>query len=729
MAKDDCIVPLAGYSDRLSVRPGEAIGFKVSSTGTEPFVAWLTRSISADPNPAGMGIVEEPVEEAFAEQAFPSRYQPFHPGSHAIAEKQAFLRPGDGFLMVATIYPTLARETPQTILGVGDVNLFVSGDGAAAISVGKDVVSAPTGISLRRWYRLEAGFDAGSGRLFIRQRELGTTSPTEVQNSKRCGLTKGEVRQRASIAARMRNGVACEHFNGKIEAPGLYRGTERSDRSAIAQWDFSRDISTTTVRDASANQVDARLVNLPARAVTGSRWDATEMCWRHAPEHYGAIHFHEDDIYDFQWETDFTFRVPEDFPSGVYVMRISCGEHQDAMPFYVCPTRGRPRANLCVLIPTFTYAVYGNHARPDHDPSWQDRDREWNAYPYNPAEYRSYGLSTYNFHSDGSGICHASHRRPLFNLRPGYRTFGGSDCSGLRHFQADSHLISWLHAKGIAYDVITDWELHEEGLACLADYRAVMTTSHPEYQTDRTLDAIRAYRDSGGNLMYLGGNGFYWRIALHETETGAIEIRRTEGGIRAWAAEPGEYYNAFDGAYGGLWRRRGRPPQELVGIGFTAQGEFHGSHYRRKCFDPAYDWIFEGVHGDIIGDFGFSGGGAAGFEMDRVDHRLGSPDNVVVLASSEGHEDRPILVHEEQLTHLTNWPGEPAGSLLRADMVYFDLPSGGCVFAAGSITFCGSLPWNDFSNNVSTILENVVNRMTGAGLPDRSRPSVERSLG
>ena len=160
-------------------------------------------------------------------------------------------------------------------------------------------------------------------------------------------------------------------------------------------------------------------------------------------------------------------------------------------------------------------------------------------------------------------------------------------------------------------------------MACIADYRAVMTTSHPEYHTDRTLDALKGYRDSGGNLMYLGGNGFYWRVALHREEEGVIEIRRAEGGIRAWASEPGEYYNAFDGAYGGLWRRRGRPPQKLVGVGFTAQGEFHGSHYRRKCFDPAYDWIFEGVHGDIIGDFGFSGGGAAGFEMDRVDHRFG----------------------------------------------------------------------------------------------------------
>ena len=75
---------------------------------------------------------------------------------------------------------------------------------------------------------------------------------------------------------------------------------------------------------------------------------------------------------------------------------------------------------------------------PDYDPSWKYRVKDWSAYPHSPSEFRDYGLSTYNYHSDGSGICHASTNRPLFNLKPGYLTFGNSNCSGLRHFQADS---------------------------------------------------------------------------------------------------------------------------------------------------------------------------------------------------------------------------------------------------------------------------------------------------
>jgi N,N-dimethylformamidase len=501
---------------------------------------------------------------------------------------------------------------------------------------------------------------------------------------------------------------AISFFNGKIEAPQI-----SSDDKVIAAWDFACNISAMTV----PGQVgpDLALVNAPTRAVTGACWDASEMNWRHKPGHYAAIAFHQDEIYDFNWEVDFSFVIPPDLPSGAYVMRISCGDAYDAMPFFVCPELGKPRAKLCVLVSTFTYVIYGNHARPDYEPSWLERIKGWGAYPHNPAVFGDYGLSTYNNHRDGSGICHASHKRPLFNLRPGYLTFGQAECSGLRHFQADSHLISWLHAKGIDYDIVTDEELHNDGVAAIAGYAALVTGSHPEYHTAETLDALTAYRDQGGALHYLGGNGFYWRIARHSEDPGLLEIRRAEDGIRAWASEPGEYYNAFDGAYGGLWRRSGRAPQKLVGVGFTAQGEFIGMPYHRVCRDPDFDWVFDGIDSDVIGDFGFSGNGAAGFELDRTDTMLDSGHDITILAQSHDTGHDFMLVPEEQLTHLTNLSGGPEDEVRRADMVYFETKGGGRVFSVGSITFCGSLPWNNFDNNVSQLLHNVLAHSLGEG--------------
>jgi N,N-dimethylformamidase len=284
--------------------------------------------------------------------------------------------------------------------------------------------------------------------------------------------------------------------------------------------------------------------------------------------------------------------------------------------------------------------------------------------------------------------------------------------SGLRHLPADAHLLTWLDQQGIDYDIITDRELHDDGVAAIAPYQVLTTGAHPEYHTAETLDAIEAFRDGGGNLMYLGGNGFYWRVALHESEPGAIEIRRGEGGIRAWAAEPGEYFNAFDGNYGGMWRRNGRPPQSIAGLGFTAQGNFTASYYRRLEASRKGElaWMFEGIEGDLIGDFGLSGGGAAGFELDRTDYRLGTPENAVIVAQSENHDPETILVPEEMLTHVTNWAGQSSEELVRADMIYYRVPGGGQVFSTGSITYCGCLPWNGGENNVSRLTGNVLRR-------------------
>ena len=360
--------------------------------------------------------------------------------------------------------------------------------------------------------------------------------------------------------------------------------------------------------------------------------------------------------------------------------------------------------------------IYSNNARYDFGPALEQRMKDWNAYPWNPARHPEYGLSAYNLHSDGSGICHVSSLRPMMTLKSGYLTLLIDGCgSGHRHFQADTHLLAWLNHRGIDFDVVTDQELHDDGASCLAGYKAVLTTTHPEYHTANSLDAVEGYIRSGGNFCYLGGNGFYWRVALHGQAPGAIEIRRGEGGIRTWAAEPGEYYNAFDGQYGGLWRRNGRPPQKVAGTGFSAQGTFVGSYFRRtqRSYEDDVSWIFNGIEEDILGDFGLSGGGAAGYELDRVDPLLGSPDNVAIIACSENHIASYVAVPEELLTHVSTVTGEDPADLIRADMVYYETPAGGRIFSASSITFCGSLPHNGFDNNISRLLGNVVSEFLG----------------
>ena len=47
--------------------------------------------------------------------------------------------------------------------------------------------------------------------------------------------------------------------------------------------------------------------------MTGWNWDGSEMNWKRKPEHYGAIHFHDDDLYDCKLE-DRLFHPPAEGP-------------------------------------------------------------------------------------------------------------------------------------------------------------------------------------------------------------------------------------------------------------------------------------------------------------------------------------------------------------------------------------------------------------------------------
>ena len=66
MIEENKNIPLVGYANRLSVRPKETISFKVSSELKSDYSVDLYRSISADPNPEGIGIKEEKVDNYFS---------------------------------------------------------------------------------------------------------------------------------------------------------------------------------------------------------------------------------------------------------------------------------------------------------------------------------------------------------------------------------------------------------------------------------------------------------------------------------------------------------------------------------------------------------------------------------------------------------------------------------------------------------------------------------------
>ncbi len=739
---------ILAYADRFSVAPGEAIRFMVSCDGAASYRADIVRLIHGDTNPAGPGFKEQEIATPVSGE-YPGRKQDVHAGSHVVIPWPSHLAPLRSFTVAALIWPTTPDKGRQGIVSHWQANsrtgwaLVIDARGATALLLGNGKAeigefTAGQPLLARHWYSVGASYDAESGKLRVWQQPHlsypGVTDGSERQYAAVPAFVTA-TNQPLSIAANngpnsRGRGVAANHFSGKIEAPRLLdrvvtpraaaklcreRLTATRAQGCVGAWDFSKDMTSTRIHDMSPNALHGEAVNLPARAMKGHNWTGTEMNWTRAPEQYGAIHFHDDDIHDCGWQADFALSVPPDLRSGIYAARLRTGEDEDYVPFYVRPPRGAATADVAFLAPTANYMAYANdHNAVDAAGAEMLMGRLIVLQPQDlhMAEHRELGGALYDTHSDGSGVCYSSRLRPILNMRPKYSSWLGGAGSGLWQFNADLHLIDWLENKGIRYDVITDEDLHAEGYELLSRYRVVLTGSHPEYHTQPMLDAIAEFTGRGGRLMYLGANGFYWKIAFHAELPGVIEVRRAEGGIRTWAAEPGEYHHSFTGEFGGLWRRQGRPPNLLVGAGFSAQGFDLSSYYRRLpgSFDPRASFIFEGIGAEEkIGDFGLVGGGAAGLELDRADPLLGTPPHALVLASSEGHTDLYMVVTEEILVNAPNLNGSQS-DLVRADMVFFETPNGGAVFTTGSIAWMGSLSHNGYDNNVSRITENVLRR-------------------
>lgn len=503
-----------------------------------------------------------------------------------------------------------------------------------------------------------------------------------------------------------------DFFNGRID--GLTLKAKGPQPSILAKYDFSRDISSDNIIDVSGNGHDGVLINAPARAVTGHDWDGSEDDWTRAKHGYGAIHFHEDDLDDAEWDTDFTITIPPSARSGAYAVEVenTNGRDRDSITFFVRPTQWTSDNSnkACLVLSTFTYLAYANERLLDTsshvfgDDFDVEQCRKTSEF-YKMRRRRDLGMSLYDTHSDGSGNCFSSSKRPLLNIRPGYVMWA---FSRPREFSADLMMIGFLEREGIPYEILTDHDLHARGASCLRGFNTVITGSHPEYPTLKSFNAYSGFARGGGNLMYLGGNGFYWVSALDVARPHRLEVRRGDFGTRTYTIPGGEHVNSLDGRRGGLWRSRGMSCNTLFGIGFSAQGTGPGVPYRRTeaSRDSGLAWMFTGVSEDLIGEHGF-GGGASGDETDRFDVDLGSPEGALVLATSTGHSDEFGIAVEDLMFPAIKTTGAQT-NLVRSDLVYYIGASGGAVFSVGSINWYCSLAWDDYDNDIGRLTRNVI---------------------
>jgi N,N-dimethylformamidase len=717
-------IPLLGYPGHWSVQPGAAIEFMVSAAVPD-YRAEIVRVTGRGPRPDGsppLSFVPVPSEVT---GIYPGGVHQTVSGSHAVCHQLAPAPAGEATL-AAWVYPTWPAcgrwQAIATWLAPGGrPGLALGLDEAGLLTLryrradGRDgALSCPVPLPGRRWYYVAASISPAAGRLVLvlRERAGRDDRPATVITAEDavsqaalgpCGFIA--TRSDRPLNPGALTSVADGSYNGKIDAPCLLP----------AALDAAALLDRAGLEPGADSPAGLRYVHSPQRRVTGHNWTGRALDWRVCPAEYQAVWYHDDDLADAGWPPAFRWQVPADAASGMYAARLVAGEHEDVISFYVRPASGGPAAALAVLVPTFTYTIYSNFYHPARSATAGAGGTQDEVASAFLGEHREFGLSLYCKHRDSSGVAHVSARRPMVDQRPWHRIVTRGNAG--RELSGDLYLLDWLEHEGIAYDTITDDDLHAEGAALLRPYAGVITGGHPEYASAEMLDALGAYIDGGGNLAYLGGNGFYWVTSADPEAPHVLEVRRGRSGSRTWTGEPGEG-NHTGGDPGGHWVNRGRAPQALVGVGFAAQGGGPGAGYQRTPDndDPRAAFIFEGIGRDeVIGDFGLKLGGAAADELDRADAALGTPPGTLVLGTTRGAHDDSYQRAVEEVEEMTSRAGGSQSEFVRADLTYLETPGGGSVFSVGSIAWSASLSHNDYDNNVAAVTRNVLREFARRG--------------
>ena len=686
---------ITGYCEPWSLRAGETIEWFGSSLQATTGDLDVVKLNCGDPTRSGPGFSEDECE-IVPTISIDLINQPIVPGSYA--EALVLTGKPESFLTLSLWFQPTLLKRDAVIISLesegSDIEVYNAGTSLLGRFGGVEHPLRKTPLERRRWYLLTIDIDGEGGVATVSVSSPGSASPARdllQQGEEASTLDVPELTFKDPVL-RLAAGLNGERWDGRVADPKLRVGP------VVNEWRLEVAMEEAIV-PAAIGESNLHLLQLPTRGVTGPQWTGDHQRWSDGPNEWNAIHFHHDDLYDAGWQPNHRIDLPPELPSGIYCFRFRSELGVDRIPFFVRPAVNAHHSEVALLVPSATYMAYANHRMLIEGADFVGARTNLRPEHQYLVDHGDLGLSHYEKHPDGSGVMFSSRRRPVLQVRPGADGW---------NFTPDTDINAFLLHAEVGHDIVADEDLHTDGYAALAPYRVIVTGSHPEYWSTAMLDALDEWQRQGGRLMYLGGNGFYWRVAFSEHWPGAIELRRAEDGGRNWQTGDGENYHAWGAEYGGLWRRNGRAPNELVGIGFAAQGFEKATFYQRSPEAKASRaaWILEGVDDEQIGTSGL-GGGAAGQEVDRYDQRLGSPGHAVILASATEFGSDMLRTKEEFEGTVAFPIPDP---FVRADMVFYETPGGGAVFSVGSISWFGALARNGYENDVARITGNVLER-------------------
>ncbi len=359
-----------------------------------------------------------------------------------------------------------------------------------------------------------------------------------------------------------------------------------------------------------------------------------------------------DGLVECRWPASLRFRIGTDWPSGVYLARLTASEsgRESFIPFVVRDARAprAARARYLLLVNTNTWQAYN---------AWG-------------------GTSLYDFNSAGGArAIRVSYDRPYASGPGAWIGLGAGELLTTPHtaWKAgwEYPMIRWLERQGLDVGYAADVDLHADP-ALLQGRRGVLIVGHPEYWSRLMRDRLEQARELGTGIALFGANAGYWQVRYEPSASGASDRvlfcskDHTRDPLFSTSAD-----RDLTVRFRNLHPRR--PEVALLGV-MTARGESAVDADFVPAPEEKKSWVYRGT--------GVARGavaalpGLVGYEADRSmrgDTLYGawSPRGLRVVARS------PIRFHD--------------GSADRSEAATYRAASGAVVFAAGTVQWSWGL--------------------------------------
>ena len=203
-----------------------------------------------------------------------------------------------------------------------------------------------------------------------------------------------------------------------------------------------------------------------------------------------------------KWDKCATLEIPKDWPSGVYLGKLSATKHRYQ-----------------------SYVIFIIRDDRQADFLFQCSDNTWQAYNRWPDVYSLYDADSAPGWVSGPDT-DVSFDRPYGKYRQIYenpQSIGSGEW-----LCWEFPLAYWLerHGYDVSYCSQSDFLTPDRALKC----KTFLSVGHDEYWDERSYHAAMKLRDAGVNLMFLSGNSVCWVTPFRESSDGRANRIITRGG-------------------------------------------------------------------------------------------------------------------------------------------------------------------------------------------------------